>query len=224
MGVKPMGVRYYTYASAAKIDMLYNQIPPKLLDRFVGELKLDIKVLSVSLARRESDQTLYSKLSVVERYLSEEVEVGSVTEPTTWFTGRMPLRSGVWKAADDGLLYFGGLQDGVQVALIGSSHHRIGQGREPDSISVSYSGLPALVSILYRDEPDARPRHARGISMPDDEAHLAHEVFDFASSLTGFPESSEFLARRLFDKATTDGGTVKRVLIGTPLYVALTGD
>ena len=35
-------MRYYVYASAAKIDMLYSQIPQKLLTRIVGELKLDL--------------------------------------------------------------------------------------------------------------------------------------------------------------------------------------
>jgi Family of unknown function (DUF7019)/Protein of unknown function (DUF2510) len=51
-------MRYYVYASDAKIDMLYSQIPPKLLNRVIGELKLDVKLLAVSLRQRETDQTL----------------------------------------------------------------------------------------------------------------------------------------------------------------------
>jgi hypothetical protein len=216
-------VRYYVYASDAKIDMLYSQIPPGLLSRLVGELKLDVKVLAVSLRKRETDETLYSKLGVVERYLHEEMEVGSTAEPATWFQGQMALRSGVWGGAADGLLYFGGLQDGVQVALIGSAHHKVGQRGDPSAIQVSYSGLPGLFSVLSRDEPSERRESGRFVgSMPDDDESVVREVFDFATSLSGLPEPSEFLARRLLDRPVDDDtGPVRRVLVATPLYVAL---
>ena len=88
-------VRYYVYASDVKIDMIYSQIPPKLLSRIVGELKLDLKVLALSLRKRETDETLYSKLGVVENYLDNEFEVGSVAESGAWFRGALPMRSGV---------------------------------------------------------------------------------------------------------------------------------
>lgn len=219
-------MRYYAYASDAKIDMLYSQIPQKLLSRIVAELNLDVKVLAVSLSKRATDETLYSKLDVVERYLDNEVEVGSVIEPGTWFRGELPMRSGVWGQGPDGLLFFSGLQDGVLVALVGSAHHQIGQQGDPSAIRVSYSGLPALFSVLARGEPTAKPPNSQRFpSMPDDDESVIREVFDFADALAGVREPSEFLARRLLDGAVEDeSGSVQRVLLGTPVYVVLTGD
>ena len=48
-------VRYYLYVSDAKIDMLFEQIPKRLLDRLTKELKIDIKVVSVTVKEREQD-------------------------------------------------------------------------------------------------------------------------------------------------------------------------
>jgi hypothetical protein len=215
-------VRYYVYASDAKIDMLYSQIPPKLLSRIVGELKLDLNLLSVSLRKRETDETLYSKLDVVEHYLQDEFEMGSVPHPATWFRGELPMRSGVWSAGSDGLLYFSGLQDGVLVALIGSAHHQIGQS-DPSAIHVNYSGLPALFAVLARDQPGASVANSHGFrSMPEDDRSVIREVFDFSDALTGIRQPSEFLARRLLHgPVNEESGLVNHVLLGTPLYVAL---
>jgi hypothetical protein len=219
-------VRYYVYASDAKIDMLFSQIPAKLLSRIVGELKLDLKVLSVSVRQRESEETLYGKLRVVETFVERELDVGSVAQSASWFRGEMPMRSGVWGGQPDGLAYFSGLQDGVLLALIGSAHHLLGQRSDPSAIRVSYSGLPVLVSMMAREEPDAPSAQRRDeiAQMPDDD-HVIQEVFDFADALTGVRQPSEFLARRLLHGPVADpSGQVESVLLATPLYVALTED
>lgn len=39
-------MRYYLYLSDAKLDMLFEQIPQKLLPRLVTEAKVDLKVVS----------------------------------------------------------------------------------------------------------------------------------------------------------------------------------
>jgi hypothetical protein len=236
-------VRYYVYASDAKIDMLYSQIPPKLLNRFVGDLKLDIKLLAVSLRQRETDETLYSKLKVVERYLHQQENVGSTASSTPWFFDQMPLRSGV---AFDRMVYFSGQQAGQQVTLIGSAHHMIGSG--PSQFSASGSGLGSLADILLGqaeaadgdphvpDVPDKRGSLSWLVSAPERDLELLDLVFNWASDLKGLPEASAFLARRLLDfrvdsnfarersylRIPTDD-SVQRVVIATPLYVALRG-
>jgi hypothetical protein len=222
-----VAVRYYVYASDTKIDMLYSQIPQNLLSRFVAELKLDVKVLAVSLKKRETDETLYSKLTVVERYLREKEEIGSIAEPKTWFEGELPLRSGVWR---DRILYFQGIQDGVFLALIGSPHHRIGHG-DPNQIQQpTGSQLPALFECLEADNDLDSGRHASyDVGSPD----VVRDVVRFAVNLTGWPEPSAFLARRLpleppvddddYAYAAREAGVpdLRRVLVATPLYVAL---
>jgi Family of unknown function (DUF7019) len=213
-------MRYYAYVSDAKVEMLYDQIPPKLRSRIVAELKLDIKVVSVSIRERESDATRYGKLGVVERYMERHVAVGSVAEPGPWFRGQLPLRSGLYRNAPGGLAYFGGSQAGVRLALIGSARHLIGSRPTIPEIGVSYSGVPALYDVLRHDELDAEPPPAD--SDRDDVQRTLEEVGEFASLLRGVPESCEFLARRLLSGRVADeGDRVSRVLLGTPLYVAL---
>lgn len=62
-------MRYYIYVSTAKVDMLYEQIPPKLLQRLVVEAKVDLKVLSVSVQSARTDASRYERLDLVEAYL-----------------------------------------------------------------------------------------------------------------------------------------------------------
>jgi hypothetical protein len=212
--------------------MLYSQIPHRLLSRIVGELKLDLKVLSVSLRKRETDETLYSKLEVVEHYLSKELGVGTISEPGSWFRGALPMCSGVWSehqgpdgSPSGGMLYFSGEQDGTLVALIGSAHHRIGQQSAASYIYLPHSGLPELFSVLTRDERDTSPLGDRGASILPDDNRVIREVFDFANALTGIPQPSEFLARRLLDgQVESRTGSVQRVVLGTPVYMALAED
>ena len=58
-------MRYYVYVSDSKVDMLYSQMPSGLRDRIAAELKIDLKVVSVSVSGRRSEETRYSKLQLV---------------------------------------------------------------------------------------------------------------------------------------------------------------
>lgn len=217
-------MRYYVYVSDAKLDMLYGQIPSRLLSRIVAELKLDVKVLAVSIRERETDATRFEKLAVVENYIDRHFDVGTVHDPAPWFRGQLHMRSGIYGDEPGGLLYFSGVQDGVLVALIGSAHHLIGQRSQPSAIQMSYSRAPSLFTLLRRDSIDGS--HAEDEIQPEktDQRALA-EVHDFANALRGVREPSEFLARRLLSGSVPDGeAPVRTVLLGTPLYVALTGD
>lgn len=212
-------IRYYAYVSDAKLDMLYGQIPATLRSRLLAELKLDIKVVSLSVRERESDETRYGKLKIVEKYLEQNVGIGSVSEPATWFRGRLSLRSGLYRnAPDGGLAYFAGFHDGVRIALIGSARHLTGSKGPTAEIGFSYSGLPSLFTVLRQHETD-------GVSLADpnwDEERARMEIREFADALGGLPEPSEFLAKRLFfSPATKADAGMTHVLLGTPLYVAL---
>jgi Family of unknown function (DUF7019) len=207
-------MRYYTYISDSKLDMLYDQIPAKIRSRIVTELKLDIKVVSLSIREQPSAATRYGKLGVVEKYIAQQLDVGSITAPAAWFRGRLSLRSGIYRNAPGGLAYFAGIDDGVELALIGSARHLVGSREAVSDITLSYSGMPALFRELRRDEESAPSN--------EDEERVVAEVRDFAGELRGFPEPSEFLARRLLHRAVADmDSQVTHVLLGTPLYVAL---
>lgn len=209
-------LRFYVYISDSKVDMLYGQIPPGLLSRIGAELKIDLKVLSVSIRERPNDETRFGRLRVVENYLRRNETIGSVSEPAAWFEDRMIMRSSIYRSAPGGLLYFSGQRDGTVVALIGSGRHLVGQQPQPPEMHLPFSHLPYLLSYLRDEIPQT------GQETQDDERWALSEIAHFSRAVTGVRQPSVFLARRLLTGEITfeDGETVQAV-VGTPLYVAL---
>ncbi|WP_373687022.1 DUF7019 family protein [Streptomyces lunaelactis] len=119
-GCERTGGRYYSYISDARPDLLFDQIPQRLLTRFAADFAINLKVVSVSVRTAQSEATRFGKLQLVERHIDEDHEVGWVTEPTPWFRGDLGLRSGIHR---DGLVLSTGLEHDTLVALIGSAHH-----------------------------------------------------------------------------------------------------
>ncbi|KUL62706.1 DUF7019 family protein [Streptomyces sp. NRRL S-1521] len=202
-------MRYYLYVSGTKLDMLYGQIPPKLLKRLAVEAKVDLKVLSVAVQSPRADVTSYDKLDLVEAYLEREFDVSWMTEPRPWFRGDLELRVAGY-GSPEGPTFMTGRDGDTVIALIGSAHHLLGQRTAPETIQASYSMLPSLFRLL-----DDTPGREHG-------QDPAHDVLEFAESLSEPPVYSEFLARRLLHGTATgrDGRQVD-IVVGTPLYVAM---
>lgn len=151
-----------------------------------------------------------------------------MSKPAPWFKGQLNLRSSIYGNELDGLLYFSGVQGDVLLALIGSAHHLIGHRIAPDAMKVGYSRLPALFDVLGRSQAEASrvedQNQLEEVGTDDDQRALA-EVRYFAEALRGVRESAEFLARRiLYGEVADSGAPVRAVLLGTLLYVALTGN
>jgi hypothetical protein len=209
-------MRYYVYVSDTKLDMLYPQIPAKLAARLAWELKLDLKLLGLTLRNNDNDATRYGKLHLVEEYIDQNYEVGWMSEPTSWFRGELPLRSGVFgPQQDDGLLLYGGIGDGLLIGLLGSARHRTGHSADPDQILVGFSALSALTDVLETE------RGGTPSSDPPPVGDMAHEAMELTRGLRGPAEPCEFLARRLLRTETVYEGAPLTVVLGTPLYVAL---
>ncbi|MEU5686150.1 hypothetical protein DEJ48_08775 [Streptomyces venezuelae] len=202
-------MRYYLYVSRTKLDMLYEQIPPKLLKRLAVEAKVDLKVLSVAVQSPRADVTSYDKLDIVEAYLEREFDVSWMTEPRPWFRGDLELRVAGY-GSPEGPTFMTGRDGDTVIALIGSAHHLLGQRTAPETIQRTYSMLPSLFRLL-----DDRQGRAHG-------QDAAHDVLEFAETLKEPPVYSEFLARRLLHgtAAGRDGRQVD-IVVGTPLYVAM---
>ncbi|MFE6161320.1 DUF7019 family protein [Streptomyces sp. NPDC056486] len=199
--------------SGTKLDMLYEQIPPKLLKRLAIEAKVDLKVLSVAVQSPRADTTAYDRLDIVEAYLEREFDVSWMTEPRPWFRGDLGLRiAGYGDPA--GPTFMTGREGDTVVALIGSGHHLIGQRTAPDTIQAAFSNLPSLFQLVQDDSRvDGRPVH---------EENAIRQVLEFSASLTVPPVYGEFLARRLLSGTVTGrDGRELRIVVGTPLYVAL---
>ncbi|MFD6433771.1 DUF7019 family protein [Streptomyces venezuelae] len=202
-------MRYYLYVSGTKLDMLYEQIPPKLLKRLAVEAKVDLKVLSVAVQSPRADVTTYDRLDIVEAYLEREFDVSWMTEPRPWFRGDLELRVAGY-GSPEGPTFMTGRDGDTVIALIGSAHHLLGQRTAPETIQASYSMLPSLFRLL-----EETPGRAHG-------QDAAHQVLEFAETLSEPPVYSEFLARRLLHGTATgrDGRQVD-IVVGTPLYVAM---
>ncbi|MEU4932559.1 SAVMC3_10250 family protein [Streptomyces yokosukanensis] len=215
-------MRYYLYVSTVKVDMLYEQIPPKLLRRLAVEARLDLKVVSVAVQSPRADTSTYDRLDLVEAYLDREFDVSWMSEPAAWFRGDLGLRIAGYGEANGPTLMTGRDGDTV-VALIGSAHHLIGYQASSDMNKVSYSGLPSMFRLL-QDIPPEWEYQFNGrwrARMPSRES-VTHDVLHFAESLTVPPMYCEFLARQLMrGTVTREDGRELTIVVGTPLYVTM---
>jgi hypothetical protein len=216
-------MKYYVYVSDAKVEMLYAQIPRAIRDKIVAELKIDLKVVSLSLKGNPTDETRYSKLRVVSDYLDKE-GVGTVDAPHTYFRGSVPMKWGRFGET----VYFTGASRGTVIGLGGSARHVIGAAPNASSELLWSSSLqPALVEFLAGqseklDDAGEGAERAEGV-LPVGGNHPGFpadvwvpQLFQIWRRQPGIAEPLEFLARRLLQ---SDGGG-ERGLLGTPIYVA----
>lgn len=205
-------MRYYLYVSGSKLDMLYGQIPPKLLKRLAVEAKVDLKILSVAVQSPRADTNAYDRLDIVEAYLEREFDVSWMTEARPWFRGDLGLRIAGYGTPDRPTFMTGREGDTV-IALIGSAHHLIGQRTAVDTIQAAGSSLPSLFRLV--DE-------SQGGRAPAVRQAPLRQVLDLSASLTVPPVYCEFLARRLLHGTVTEeDGRELQIVVGTPLYVAM---
>jgi hypothetical protein len=224
-------VRYYLFVSRAKVDMLFGQIPQKLLPRLVTEARADLKFVSVSVQQPRDEPTLYDRLDAVEAHLDREYDIGWMTESALWFRGEAGLRT-AWRGDADGPVLMTCVDDDLVVALIGSSHHLVGQEEpSPELRRVGHSWLPALHRLLNgaRRDSSSGPGPGSGFGPADidalDDRRTLNDAAAFSSRVTGPATWCEFLARQLM-RGTLTGpdGRTRDVVIGTPLYVAMSDE
>ncbi|UOB58132.1 hypothetical protein MRS60_28575 [Burkholderia pyrrocinia] len=222
-----MSPKYFLYISDTKVDMLYAQIPRAFLDGVSRELKVDLKLPSVSLKQSEYPDTRFSKLDVVCRYIDKHFDVGEIDSPAAYFRGRTTVRWGPY-GSDDRLVYFCDATSNTIFGLGGSGQYVT--GAKSTSEIHSYSATPYLHAVLCDELKLARGEdlELQGMSKEQmklsalDATYLAAQLFD------GPEQEVEFLAKKLLfapgqarsaDEWPNREG--KGVLLGSPLYVAL---
>ncbi|MGW3645057.1 DUF7019 family protein [Streptomyces sp. NPDC000878] len=221
-------VRYYVYVSGSKVDMLFQQIPQKLLHQLAAEAKVDLKLLSLAVQKAANPEpSMYGRLDVVEGYLDREYNIGWMTEPTSWFRGELGLQIAGYETVT-GPVFMTGRQARTVVALIGSARHLLGHSTPTEHISGSYSMLPPLFQLLReaREDwhivpPDSRRRVLDG---PWNEQQGLIDVLDFSRGMRSPAVNCEFLARRLLYGTHAAEKEELDIVIGTPLYVAMAED
>jgi hypothetical protein len=211
-------VRYYLYISDAKVDMLLSQIDPDFGRRSTTEAGLSMKLFSVRRSVEAPAPARTDKLERVLRHLEETGQTGSVDAPGPYFRGSLPLQWGPLQGANGGsLVYFGGRTERTILGLGGAGSHVLGASA-PQAPEFAASSVPTLLAGL------AAAFAADSGEVPAEESSLAW-VHTAGRLLRGPRQHVEFVARRLLTGPSPypeiDGRPGMRVLLGSPLYVAL---
>ena len=236
----PTLIRYYVYVSDSKVDMLFDQIPSRLQKRLSAELKLSLKVVSLSLKDNPRPDTRYSKLAVVREFILRELPVGTVDEPDDYFRGELDMHWDTW-AQEPGLVYFSGMTPTTAVGLGGSAAHIVGGAPVPGTSTPSSSArmhITRALSDAGREQSAEVPSaaHVEPVRYPDQPPEIAIDESMYVANMVvsalrlqqGPEERLEFLARRLVDAPTArpyaedQPGRQGRArgLLGSPIYVA----
>jgi hypothetical protein len=228
---------YYLYVSDAKVDMLFAKIPQNFLSGIALELSINLGELGkVTATQRPKEETRFTKLAAVVKYLRKTADVGTVDDPNDYFWGSMPMK---WKLLDTektDMVIFAGTVDQTLVVLNGSGHHVLGAGPQLPSRtlgSVAASGVEFVKSLPHVLADAQRPAQVRedGDVDTDESLRALEEGISYLSAPT---QQLEFLAKRHFQKGVAGiwrgsengpagqypDGVPTRFLFGSPIYVA----
>jgi hypothetical protein len=226
-------MKWYLYRSDAKLKMLFGQIA-----RNEGKKTIEWKtafgrsVSRLSKLEKDADVDEDDMLKAIIQELEYAKQVGTIYEPNLYIKGVMPMRWGMYNDAgrcdpDTGpLVYFGGLDAEQQIllGLGGSSKHVM--GHEGATSTYSRSSTPALVTALCRGIESG----TRELPQKDDPRAAEDEVYKAMAIAQHYlrppTQNLEFFARTLMTGKTSNcelyiGIPTVRVILGTPLYVAL---
>ncbi|HME78619.1 MAG TPA: SAVMC3_10250 family protein [Mycobacterium sp.] len=243
-------LRYFVYVSDAKLDMLFDQIPPELRQRISAEAKVDLKLASLTIKEAQTPTaTRMAKLNVVERYIDRHQRVGTVQEPgSEYFRGTMPLRWGWFpdlNASRDSpnggfnVAFFSGERDGHTVVLVGSRHHVLGE--QPLSVSadvMTSSAFPTITMVVVKHVSDVYEKATKLDDLREHrmmeweaEFHTRPEIvlqMVRMPRLGGPPRWMEFLAVPILEgdvalpilEGDVGDGPETHTVLATPIYVA----
>jgi len=142
-------LRYYLYISDTKLDMLFEQINPGVLKRISAEVKVDLKLASLTLRGADNPgPTRTAKLQVVERFIEKHHRVGTIAQPgLEYFRGQMDMEWG-WIGEDERGVWFQGndFDDWQYVGLGGSRYNVLGE--LPQLQMPPMTGLPYIQEAL----------------------------------------------------------------------------
>jgi hypothetical protein len=226
--------KHFLYLSPTKIDALFYQMDQGLLRSITKKLTIDLKIVKAELSSGERNETLYARLKVALSYLERQSLIGSIDQPGRYFAGSLlmawgpyiPLRLGSESDPIDTeskLVYFGGRTDETILGLGGSMENVFGNvGASPTS---SLSSTPGILRILAKDlhQPTLSKDNYPQDFKPDEDRQALTAVELATRTQPGPWQEVEFVAKRLLwgESAIDSGGPSRRVLLGSPIYVAL---
>ncbi len=209
-------MRFYIYVSEAKLEMLYGQIPRKLLDAINAEFTLDFKLVKASIKNAPpSEPTREEKLELVEEALRREGQLGTIDSDHPYFFGRLPMNWGPARNPPTAVFFTGRVGSTI-LGLGGSARHLLG-AFSADTYGAWQGGTvpPDLLDALTTAADSAQP------GVPAAERWWARDVEMLESTNWGITSRQHvnFVALRVMTDTLDEGST--KVVLGTPLYVAL---
>lgn len=216
-------MRYFTYISDAKVDLILGQVPQNFREKISAEIGFNLGLLSGKLSSETHTlENRVARLRVAEEYIRKTEKIGTASAPAKWIKGSLPMFS---VSVGEGCLLYIGEGASWVLALAGSATHLAG-GAAPEAAPVPFSFLHNIakhVAGLTDKKPewlDSIPEQLH----PDLLAAGVHEGveswFKVICWCTKWRERSlsqqlSFLAKRLADQPY--GG--RRIVLATPLYI-----
>jgi hypothetical protein len=203
--------------------MLFPQIPPDFFRGAEAEIKVDLGIFSGGLKAPgpEEPKELVQRVALVSSYIRKHENVGTVSDPTNWISGKAGVRFGVleepgrdpeYAKLREEIVFFGEEIDGKKVALIGSAGSLVGAIEKAPCRHWGYDGmfLQEVADLQYAETVTQKTRH-------DHSTRLIEVAFDFAiNHVASTRKEIEFLARVVYSD--------QRVVMASPIYVAFAED
>lgn len=197
--------------------MLFPQIPKFEKKRIATELKLDLKILSVSFKDQTENDTLFSMMKIIENYIEKNEDVGTIDFPGAYFHGEIPMTYGIFRDYASDLTYFKAETDESILILIGRTKNIIGIPNpekiiHPKEMSPNHYFLQYVNEILEYHN-DIIPTNESAWT-PENLTKLLEKSVE---KVDGPIQNLSFLAKKLYHLE----GNRKNIILGTPLYVEL---
>jgi hypothetical protein len=223
-------LKFYTYVSKAKVDMLLPQVPRVFKNKFSAELGINIGIFTTKISSESSgrvDDSDVHRLELVSDYLKSSDEVGDLKSSKKWIKDDLEVKHLTVKENRNLFLLVGKKHDAYHL-LGGSTHHIIGNVKAAE-VSVNYSYFPQLVEELSdalsekgqaREEAVQQHLAEQGIFEKDllsmEQEEWAEVVCSLYERSTSPTFSVRFLARFLSRAETYDDQVCT---VSSPLYV-----
>lgn len=154
-------MRYFTYISDAKVEMLLGQLAEGVQEKVSAKLGFDFAVLKGEIgSETQTLETRVARLRVVEDFIRNNEPVGSPDAPMKWIAGEAFASS--MDVGEGCFLFLTETKSGI-LALAGSAKH-VAAGAAPSRVEVSFSFFPEIASTLV-SFVDRNPRQL--IAIPE---------------------------------------------------------
>jgi hypothetical protein len=204
-GQRSRPLRYFVYISDMKVQMLLDQLSEPTRRSLAAELKLDFKLVSLTLTSpmvdgQQRQQSRIAKLAVVEDYIRRNHPVGDLASTRGYIAANAEMD---WKPLDDNeTVLFCGCDEKLLIVLGGSVSHLIGHPSSPAQLGSHPHAIRAAMLI----GPDASP------------GDLGQDLEAAAQAVCSTPQPVRFLAR-VISRGPLGGDSRGEYLLATPLFV-----